>query len=255
MPSNQQPQRNKWVLEYEIGSQDGEPTGRWDTSSNGCTTDNYGRYPDPHTCQVQLLAREPRDMQRLRYRVRHYETGETVQLNLWLGGAYVPAQLTVFGTLPFPAPNPNPNESESAFMPLPPTSTESSPAPAPALAPEALATVSIRRDKPSNALIMELNAKPLHDLLDSIGVGHTGDMYNDRPQAGFRIASGDELSTELFLKRQYPVKVNLSTVFSNPVSYNRLKNIAESSFPVIRKILEHYQPVDIKIQINKRLVG
>lgn len=115
--------------------------------------------------------------------------------------------------------------------------------------PSPLVSVSIQRSKPSHRLVLVINAKPLHDLLDSIGVPHDSRMYTERPQVGFRIAEGTNLSTELFLRREYPVNVDLSQILSMPVAHSRLEALANSTHAALTKILEFYQPVDIQINV------
>lgn len=119
-----------------------------------------------------------------------------------------------------------------------------------------MATVGITRSKVNNALQLVINAKPLHDLLDTLGatVGRDG-TYNNRPPAQDTVLRNSELSTEVFLRREYPTTINLGPVFQSPPTMNRLKDLCNSAYPVIRKILTHYQPVDIQVTINKKVIG
>jgi hypothetical protein len=56
----------------------------------------------------------------------------------------------------------------------------------------------------------------------------------------------------VFLQRAYPAKFNLSEVFAGtPPSMVTLQRVTESAFDVVRKILEHYQPIDITVDIKK----
>lgn len=118
-----------------------------------------------------------------------------------------------------------------------------------------LATVSIKRDKQTNALTLQIDAKPFHDLLDSIGVINNGGTYISQPSAAFNVVRENELSTKLFLKREYPVVANLSAIWDTPPTIDRLEAICMSAQSVMRKILNHYQPIDIKVTIHKRMVG
>lgn len=120
--------------------------------------------------------------------------------------------------------------------------------------PAPLVSVNITRHKPTHRLILQINAKPLHDLLDAIGVPHDHGVYTERPSSSIRIASGNTLSTEIFLKREYPVTIDLSTVLTAPVAHSRLEELANSSQAAVAKILEFYQPVDIQISVVPKAV-
>ena len=120
--------------------------------------------------------------------------------------------------------------------------------------PHSIVSVSIKRAKPSHRLVLHIDAKNLHDLLDSVGVPRDGNTYADRPACTYRVANGDNLSTELFLKREYPVTVDLSQILTSPVAHSRLEALATSAKTAVTKILEHYQPVDIQISVQGKLV-
>lgn len=115
-----------------------------------------------------------------------------------------------------------------------------------------LVEVAVRRNKPDNRLVLTINAKELHSRLDEMGAPVVGNAYDDQPISTFSIVSGDSLSPKLFLKREYPVTVNLSGVFSSPPTPQRLAAICNSSFDVVRNILLHYQPIDIKVTLLKQ---
>lgn len=137
--------------------------------------------------------------------------------------------------------------------------------------------VGIRRI--GGKLTLLVNAKEFHDQLDEMGCTFTGNRYNDRPAAANTIASsGHVMSTEMLLLRDYKeidvverrktdtgfenvtVKVpvtataDLGTVWSNPPSFDNLKKLCNSANDAARKILEHYQPIDIEIEIHKKVV-
>lgn len=115
--------------------------------------------------------------------------------------------------------------------------------------------VSVRRNKPDNRLVLTINAKELHKRLDEMGAPSGSDTYEDRPVTTFRVVSGDALSTDLFLRKEYPVTINLSGIFTQPPTPEKLATICNSSFDAVRKILLHYQPIDIKVTLLKRPVG
>lgn len=105
-------------------------------------------------------------------------------------------------------------------------------------------------------LYLYVNAKGLHDTLDRIGVPFSGEMYTDRPRATTAVCdrSSHVLSTETLLKRQYPAKYDLSAVYTEPTNSANLKRLVDSAFEQTRRILEHYQPIDIKVSIQKKVL-
>lgn len=112
---------------------------------------------------------------------------------------------------------------------------------------------AIQRDK--GKLMLVIHAKDFHDTLDSIGCSYTNEMYDNRPAASVSIASSRfEMSTECLLKREYPAKFDLSGIFSTPPRNEQLKQLCESAYQAGRKILDHYQPIDISIEIQKKIV-
>lgn len=150
--------------------------------------------------------------------------------------------------LPPPEPTPAPQED---IMPTEPTPTPDFPADAP------LASVSIKRNPADgNRLYLYVDARRLHRLLDDIGVPTQGTMYADRPSAACSVASGGfVLSTEVFLNKAYPAKYSLTAVFGTPPSAGQLNKLCQSSYEVIRKILEHYQPIDIVVRVQAAATG
>jgi hypothetical protein len=149
-------------------------------------------------------------------------------------------------------------ETQEHPMPTPPpTPTENSViTEAPTPTPTQLIKLAIKRNKSDSRLMLTIDAKPLHDILDSIGcTADSSGSYRDRPSADFRIVNNNRLSTELFLKRVYPYEVNLTGIFSTPPTVARLREICETALDAVRKILDHYQPIDISYTIHKRIVG
>lgn len=142
-----------------------------------------------------------------------------------------------------------------------PTSNSSSVAPpSPPVAPVAAPTspnsllvdVSITRNKQNSNLELVVNAKSLHDHLDQMGVRHSDAVYLSQPESS-RVLTGSGLSTSPFLRREYPVRIDLTGVFTSPPTRNRLVTLSRTAHDAIRRILEHYQPVDIKVSIHKRI--
>lgn len=116
--------------------------------------------------------------------------------------------------------------------------------------PDAL--VDIRVGRHEGRLTLEISAKPLHDLLDSMGAKTSGSMYTDRPSVSYTaVSNSGKMSTELLLKREYPVRVALSGCFDRPPTHQQLKALCESGHQAVNTILSHYQPVDIRYTIVK----
>ena len=127
-----------------------------------------------------------------------------------------------------------------------------------------------------------VNAKEFHDELDKIGVAHNTVEYLDQPATASQVAtSAFQLSPRVLLRRDYRdvevvemkaadapdkpltkevVKMpitgmfDLSGVFAAPPSIEQLKKLCNSAYDTARKILEHYQPIDISVEIQKKLI-
>ena len=137
--------------------------------------------------------------------------------------------------------------------------------------------VGIRRI--AGKLHLLVDAKEFHEQLDEIGCTHTGTKYNDRPLAAGTVAGSNFLmSTEVLLTRdpkvvevverkrvgeelkESVIKIpttsmfDLSAVWTTPPSFENLKKLCNSANDAARKILEHYQPVDICVEIHKKIV-
>lgn len=137
--------------------------------------------------------------------------------------------------------------------------------------------VGIRRI--NNKLHLLVNAKEFHDELDKIGVAHDGARYLDRPASSATVATSNfVMSPEVLLRRDYkdveftemvpengtmvkttrkvPVTASfdLSGLWTSPPGMPQLKKLCESAHDVARKILEHYQPIDISVEIHKKIV-
>jgi hypothetical protein len=115
--------------------------------------------------------------------------------------------------------------------------------------------ISTKITREAGKLMLVINAKDFHDTLDSLGVAHDGTMYLHRPTAETAVANRRfEISTDCLLKRQYPAKFELSGVWSTPPTNANLTALCGSALPAARKILDHYQPIDISIEIQKKIV-
>ena len=137
-----------------------------------------------------------------------------------------------------------PPQAEEPTMPT--TST------APTTAPDSLVELTVGRDKYNGRLTLEINAKPLHDLLDSMGAKTSGTTYVDRPACSYTtISNSGKMSTELLLRREYPMKLALGPCFERPPTIQQLKSMCESGHAAVQTILAHYQPIDISYRIVK----
>lgn len=102
---------------------------------------------------------------------------------------------------------------------------------------------------------LTVDAKGLHDVLDTLGVPHSGNMYSDRPRANEAVLnrSTGVISTEVLLRREYPATFDLSGVFTEPPNPSMFQRIGDSGYDQVRKVLEHYQPIDINVTISKKI--
>jgi len=116
--------------------------------------------------------------------------------------------------------------------------------------------VNLKVKREGGKLYLYVNAKELHDMLDAVGATHTNDVYNDRPATVFAVvdAGRNQISTDSLLKREYPYKADLSRVYTEPPSIQNIRRLCESAHEQTRKVLEHYQPIDISIEIQKKVV-
>lgn len=116
--------------------------------------------------------------------------------------------------------------------------------------------VNIKIKRSGGRVVMAVDAKGLHDVLDAIGVPtvDSGERYADRPRADHSVLNRatSVLSTEVFLKRQYPATFDLSALFNDPPNPSVFQRIGDSAYDQVRKILEHYQPIDISVSITKK---
>lgn len=124
-------------------------------------------------------------------------------------------------------------------------------------------------------LMLLVDARDFQAELDKLGCQHDGSRYLDRPAAATQICDSQfRMSTEVLLKREYrdveyfemvdgskvvrtmPVSAafDLSGQFASPPSFDNLKKICSTADAAARKILEHYQPIDIQIEIHKKVV-
>jgi hypothetical protein len=128
----------------------------------------------------------------------------------------------------------------------------------PAVTPDpanTLVEVGVKRDPNDFRIYLVVNAKPLHDILDKIGVPVQNGRYINRPAAGYAVMNNvGHLSTEVFLRREYPVRVPLADVMTTPPTPLKLRESCSTAQAAIRQILEHYQPIDIQITIQKRVI-
>lgn len=118
--------------------------------------------------------------------------------------------------------------------------------------PDSLVRAKIVRDMSNARLTLVLDAKPLHDLLERMGVKHDGASFAGRPGSRYIVASPDfQVQTEALLTRRYPASFNLSGIWSEPPTIPQLKKLGESIHTAVRKILEHYRPIDISFNLVK----
>lgn len=105
-------------------------------------------------------------------------------------------------------------------------------------------------------LVLVIDAKEFHDTLDTIGVLHDGSKYLNGPATTEVVADvrNHTMSTSCLLKREYPAKFDLSGLWTAPPRFDHLKAICDSAYTQARKILDHYQPIDICIEIQKKVV-
>lgn len=115
--------------------------------------------------------------------------------------------------------------------------------------------IKTRITREEGKLMLVVDAKEFHETLDSLGVAHDGEKYLHRPAADTSIANRRfEMSTECLLTRKWPAKFELAGIWSTPPTNANLTALCASAIPAARKILDHYQPIDISIEIQKKII-
>lgn len=115
--------------------------------------------------------------------------------------------------------------------------------------------VALRVVRTAGRLWLEVNAKGLHDILDQLGVNVGSDnRYLNRPSTTISVANSSfKLSTETMLVREYPAKFDLTAVYGTPMPMANILTLRDSGRDQCRKILEHYQPIDVRLEIHKKV--
>jgi hypothetical protein len=121
--------------------------------------------------------------------------------------------------------------------------------------------VNISFKKKDGHTYMVVDARELQAILDSLGAVHRDGRYMDRPVFNNQVvdASTHKLSSEVFLIRpgannSLP-EFDLTAVYNRPISKANLETLGESAEGVVRMILDHYQPVDITVDLRKKVVA
>ena len=125
---------------------------------------------------------------------------------------------------------------------------------APPAGAERTSMITLNVKRKGGRVFLLVNAKGMHDILDSIGVPAVNGVYSDRPRATDLVANRTThiISTEALLRKEYPAEFDLSVVYGadHPPNIANLQRLTESAFEQTRKILEHYQPIDITVSIQ-----
>ena len=118
-----------------------------------------------------------------------------------------------------------------------------------------LVDINIRRE--AGVLKMFVNAKELHNTLEVLGVKPVGPTFPNGPVSDYTVIDlrRNRISTDVLLRREYPATYSLSGIFLTPPTVAQLTKIAQSAVDVTREILEHYQPIDISVKIQPKVVN
>jgi hypothetical protein len=121
--------------------------------------------------------------------------------------------------------------------------------------------VNISFKKKDGHTLMVVDARELQAILDSLGAVHRDGRYMDRPVFNNQVvdAATHKLSSEVFLIRpgsggSLP-EFDLTAVYNRPISKANLETLGESAEGVVRMILDHYQAVDITVDLRKKVVA
>lgn len=118
--------------------------------------------------------------------------------------------------------------------------------------------VKLKFRRENGKAVLALDATELHNYLREIGVelNSEGTKFVGAPYSDYTdIDPRSHRITTSLLLRLNPQTVDLSTVYSNPVTLNQLTALAESAGDVVRAVIDHYRPIEISVVIAGKKVA
>lgn len=112
--------------------------------------------------------------------------------------------------------------------------------------------IKLQCKREEGVLSLYINAAELHSILDSIGVKKSGLLYNNMPPNGDTTPAA--IGTSVLLEATYPKKIQVNRYFNAPPSFAQLTNWCKTANQAVKRILEWYQPIDISIDIQKKIL-
>ena len=101
------------------------------------------------------------------------------------------------------------------------------------------------------ALSLLLDATPLHEYLDLVGVPYDAETgrYTDAPGDSRTIDTYSHTVQPYGLLVRGPQRITLSTYYRAPVPKTTLESLARSIEPAAIRIIDHYRPVTLRVEI------
>jgi hypothetical protein len=121
--------------------------------------------------------------------------------------------------------------------------------------------VNISFFKKDGHTFMKVDARELQIILDGLGAVARDGRYMDRPVVNHQVVdpTTHKLSSEVFLVKPGAngalPEFDLTATYNRPISKANLETLGESAEGVVRMILDHYQPVDITVDLRKKVVA
>lgn len=114
-----------------------------------------------------------------------------------------------------------------------------------------MSAITVRFVRPAGGrLSLEIDATPLHQYLDLLGVPHDGTSYSDQPSgSGNLIDNYSHSIRPAALLRCGVQTVALSQYYSNPISKSAMVSLARSVESAALAVIEHYRPVALRVEV------
>jgi hypothetical protein len=99
------------------------------------------------------------------------------------------------------------------------------------------------------ALTLVIDATPLHDYLDLVGVPYDGGRYADAPGERRSLDTYTHTVQPFALLARGVQRIGLSAYYTSPIPKTTLEALARSIEPAAIRIIDHYRPVTLRVEI------
>lgn len=133
-------------------------------------------------------------------------------------------------------------------------SGDTDPTSVPTAAEPIWASLQIKRGA-QGKMWLHVEAKELHDRLRAMGatVDPVTNTFMDGPQSSYDCTDKVKLMSKVFLKCEYPASFPISDQWASgtPPTLDQLTAVCATGEATVKKILAHFQPVDIRLKIKR----